>query len=299
MCVVALAAGCSAQPQENSALPLETRLERQIRVQYKVPPNVQVELAGRKPSEFSGYDLVEVVLSDGKQESRHEFLLSRDEKTLVRFQRLDISRDPYADIMGKIDLTGRPARGAPGARVTIVSYDDLQCPYCAQMHRSLFGDIMKDYGDQVRVVYKDFPLLSWARRAAINANCLLAQDADAYWSYVDTVHDQHRQVTARQPQEARYEELDRLARAAAAGRPVDRDRLGQCLKEQPDEAVRASLEEGRRLGLEGTPTLFVNGKRIPGAIPEDELRAVLDRALREAGAAPPRPAETAAAPPGE
>jgi protein-disulfide isomerase len=294
--VVVFTVGCSAQPQGASGPELEQRLERQVRVQYRVPPQVEVEIGSRKPSEFAGYDVVEVAIFDGRQRSNHEFLLSHDGKTLVRFQRMDISSDPYADIMAKIDLSGRASRGAADAKVVIVNYDDLQCPYCSQMHKTLFGGIMQEYGDRVRVVYKDFPLQAWARRAAINANCLLAQDEDAYWRYVDTVHDTHRQISARQPAPARNEELDRLAMEAASGRPVSEAGLAACLREQPDAAVRASLEEGAALGVEGTPTLFINGIRIPGAIPGEQLRTVLNRALRDAGVEPPeRPAEAAAA----
>ncbi len=72
----------------------------------------------------------------------------------------------------------------------IVGFDDLECPFCAKMHAELFPALLERYKDQVRIVYRDFPLSQhpWATRAAIDANCVGAQSTPGYWNLVDHIH---------------------------------------------------------------------------------------------------------------
>ena len=93
--------------------------------------------------------------------------------------KLDLSKDPFAEIMKKIDVSGRPTRGNSQAKVVAVNYDDFECPFCSRMHQTLFPQLLKEYGDRVVFIYKDFPLAEihpWATHAAVNANCLAAQN---------------------------------------------------------------------------------------------------------------------------
>ena len=72
--------------------------------------------------------------------------------------------------MSKIDIKDRPIRGAKSAKVVVVNFDDFECPYCSQMHKTLFPDILKEYADRVTFVYKDYPLAEihpWAIHAAV------------------------------------------------------------------------------------------------------------------------------------
>ena len=105
--------------------------------------------------------------------------------------RFDLTTDPYAEIMKKIDVSGRPTRGNKDAKVTIVNYDDFECPFCSRMHATLFPGLFKEYGDRVLFIYKDYPIEEihpWAMHAAVDANCLAAQNNDAYWEYADYLH---------------------------------------------------------------------------------------------------------------
>ncbi len=89
-----------------------------------------------------------VTLSYRGQTQTRELLLSKDGKTLLSMVKMDLTRDPQADVMAKIDLTGRPVRGNKDAKVTVVVYDDFQCPYCSRMHQTL-NDVLKSYGDRI------------------------------------------------------------------------------------------------------------------------------------------------------
>ncbi len=106
--------GCVAQ----SAPPdLVRKIEHQVRTFYSLPPDVKVTVGSVTPSsEVPGYDSIAVKLDDGGKQKDYTFLLSKDRATMLRVTKFDLSKDAYSDLMSKIDVTGRPSRGAKGAR---------------------------------------------------------------------------------------------------------------------------------------------------------------------------------------
>lgn len=277
--------GCSAQ----SAPPdVARKVEREVRAHYSLPADMKITVSPTKPSEFPNYDAITVTLDDGRRKQDLDFLLSKDEKTLVRFAKMDLTRDPYAELMQKIDVTGRPTRGNKDAKVVAINFDDFECPFCSRMHQQIFPAIFKEYGDRVLFIYKDFPLEEihpWAVHAAVDANCLAAQNNDAYWDYADYLHGNQRSISG--TRDTQFAELDKQATLQAQKHSLDVPKLQACVKAQDERAVRASMHEGEALDVSATPMMFVNGQKVDGAVPPDTLREVLDRALKDAGVAPP------------
>ena len=278
---------------------LEQRIERRIRTAEDVSATVKVIVSSPRASEFPNYDAVTVTFDDDGKKQNQEYLLSTDQKMLMRMTRIDLSKDPYAENLRKIDVKGRPARGNPNSKVVAVNYDDFQCPYCARVHQTLFPELLKEYGDRVAFIYKDFPLSEihpWAVHAAVNANCLAAQSNDAYWDFADYTHANRQSVNAEKGLDNQLAALDRITMTEAAKFGLDSAKLRSCVKAQNDEAVKASVKEGESLGISGTPTMFVNGQMIDGAQPASEFRALFDSALLQAGVpaptTPPAPAPT-------
>lgn len=290
--------GCSAQ---STSPEVARRIEQQVRIFYTIPARVKVILGPIKPSEFPNYDALTITFDGGEKKQTYDFLLARDGKTLLRMTKLDLSKDPYAEVMKKIDVSGRPTRGNSKAKVVAVNYDDFECPFCSRMHQTLFPDLLKEYGDRVEFIYKDFPLAEihpWATHAAVNANCLAAQNQDAYWDFADYVHANQKEVNADKSHDSQFAVLDRMALDQGQKHHLDSTKLQACIKTQQDDNVKASVHEGEALGVEATPTMFVNGEQVDGALSLSELRAVLDRALVQAGETPPpHPAPPPAAPP--
>ena len=279
--------GCSAQ---STSPDTAKAIERQVRSYYKLPPDVQVSIGPVRPSEFANFDAVKLTFSKGTRKDEYDFLLSKDNKTLVKMTKMDLTKDPNAEIMKKMDVRNRPTRGNKDAKVVVVNYDDFQCPFCSRMHQTLFPQIYKEYGDKVLFIYKDYPLAEihpWAIRAAVNANCLAALNNDAYWDYADYLHANQQTVSAQQGHDAQNAFLDRAAVLQGQQRGVDSAKLAACIKTQDDNAVKASIKEGDAVGVTATPTLFVNGEEMDGALPIAEVRAILDRALLQAGVQPP------------
>ena len=277
--------GCAAQSAPSD---IAQRVEREVRVHYSLPAEMKIIVGATRPSEFPNYDALTVTLDDGRHKQELAFLLSKDQKTLVRFTKMDLTADPYAEIMKKIDVTGRPTRGNKDAKVVAINFDDFECPYCSRMHQQIFPVIFKEYSDRVLFIYKDFPLEEihpWAVHAAVDANCLGVQNNDAYWDYADYVHGNQRSING--TREAQFAELDKQATVQGQKHNLDMQKLQACVKTQDERAVRASMREGEALDVNATPQMFVNGRKVDGAVPPEELRQVLDRALKDAGVAPP------------
>ena len=309
--------GCSAQALSPEA---NQRIERQVRSHFKLPDVISVTLGTPKASEFAGYDTLPITFEGGGQKNTYDFLLSKDGKKLLRLTTIDVTPEAYArsvaqdaatrreqaDLMKKINVSGRPWRGAGSPKVTIVVYDDFQCPYCATMYHALFADSMKEYADRLRIILKDYPLFEihpWAKRAAIDSNCLAEQNNDAYWDFSDYVHANQNEITGpgRDPK-ASLARLDAAALDAGKKHQLDGKILQACLKSQPDALLNASVKEAETLGVSSTPTLFINGDKLAGALTESELRQEIQAALRGAdllaavAAAPPPVPAAAPAP---
>lgn len=257
------------------------RITSEIRSRYNVPPQVTISVSEPKAGTTPGYDDLVVSFTGGANTTHHDFLISADRKTLAHVEKIDISQD----LMSKIDVKGRPVKGNPSAKVTVINFDDFQCPFCSRMHSTLFENVFKDYADRIKVIYKDYPLIEihpWAMHAAIDGNCLGEQNAPAYWDFADYIHANQKQMAGKSRTDA-FQNIDNLAKEQAQKHQLDADKLQACMQKQDETAVRASMAEADKLGVDSTPTLFINGERLTGVMPEAELRAILDRALADSG----------------
>ncbi len=289
--------GCAAQSVSPE---LAQKIERQVRSYYKVPAELKVLVGPASPSpDFPNYESVVVTIDNGERKQDLNFLVSKDHSSLIRMNKFDLNKDPYATTMSKINTAGRPTRGAKASKVVVVNFDDFECPFCSRMHQELFPEILKEYGDRVTFIYKDYPLVEihpWATHAAVDANCLAAQNNDAYWDFADYIHANQHEVSNEKTPAARLDALDKLAMLQGQKHSLDTVKLQSCIKAQDDSAVKASMKEAESVGVEATPTMFINGEKIDGAVPPTELRAALDRALRDANLPVPDHAVASTAP---
>jgi protein-disulfide isomerase len=289
--------GCVAQ---STSPDLNKKIERQVRSYYKIPPEIHV-LVGTlsASSELPNYESVIVTIDNAGKKQDLTFLVSKDHASMMRVIKFDLGKDPFAETMSKIDTSGRPVRGAKASKVVVVNFDDFECPFCSRMHQTLFPQILKEYGDRVTFIYKDYPLVEihpWATHAAVDANCLASQNSDAYWDFADYIHSNQREVNNEKTPSARTDALDRLTISQGQKHNLDVGKLQSCIKAQDETAVKASMKEAEGVGVDATPTLFINGQKLDGAVPVSEVRAALDQALKDANLPVPEHAAVAAAP---
>ena len=293
------ALGCHAQsiaPAEKLSPETARRVEILIRSKSNVPSNYTVQIGPRTKSDVPGFSAINVTFSaDGKSSKPMPFLLSDDGKTLAQFNKFDISKDPKE----LVSASERPARGGPAnSPVVIVGFDDLECPFCARMHAQLFPALLDRYKNQVRIVYRDFPLDQhpWAMRAAVDTNCVGAHSQTGYWNLVDYIHAHAAELGGTEKSVTKANEtLDTLATEEGKRQNLNADEVKACIAKQDNTAVKASMKEAEALGVDSTPALFINGEKIEGAVPLEDVYRVIDNALVAAGQTPP-PAPASAAP---
>jgi protein-disulfide isomerase len=307
--VLIAALGCHAQPPEKTvpvvqagvALPPEIarRVEVMIRNRSQVTPDYTIIIGTPAASEVRGYDQLMISFSvDGKPGKPLPFLLSADGKTLAQFNKFDMS----ADLRTSVSDAGRPARGGPeSAPVLVVVFDDLECPFCARLNAELFPAIPDRYKDQVRVVYRDFPLSQhpWAMHAAVDANCLVSASSAGYWNYVDYVHAHAGEMGYDDKSLATSEkQLDKLALDEGSRQGINQQELVACVLKQDATRVKASVAEGLAdpLRLGSAPVLYINGEKVEGALPIQTIYDIIDHALIAEGRTPPPAASIPAQP---
>jgi protein-disulfide isomerase len=164
-----------------------------------------------------------------------------------------------------------PAAGAPGAPLTLVVFSDFQCPYCRQLEPTLAA-LQARFGDQLRLVWKDFPLPIHpeSRAAAAAARC--AGEQGAFWRYRDELF--RNQGDLSEPRLRMF--------AEALG--LDERAFAACLRSNRfDAIIEAKLDEGRALGVTSTPTMFINGVVVTGAVPQSRLEQLMRDELRLLG----------------
>ncbi len=132
------------------------RVEALLRSQAEFPPATSLSLKVVGPSELPGFDKLSAHFASALTGASGEvsLLISKDGSQLAQFTRYDIAADPRM----KVPSIGRPSKGGPAtAPVLVVGFDDLQCPYCAELHHKLFPALIEHYKDQVRIVYQSLP----------------------------------------------------------------------------------------------------------------------------------------------
>ncbi len=162
-------------------------------------------------------------------------------------------------------------RGNPTAPITIIEYSDFQCPFCRQFHPTML-QVLADYGDQVRWVYKHFPIDQihpQARPAAEASECVAEQKgSEGFWQFADALFQNQERLGS-----AFYREV-----AEQIG--IDIAQFDVCVNERKyQDKVEAQIQEGIRFGVIGTPGNFVNNVPVRGALPYVNLKTIIDEEL--------------------
>jgi protein-disulfide isomerase len=168
----------------------------------------------------------------------------------------------------EVPITGAPSKGPEYAPVTIVKFEDFQCPFCKQFQPTV-TELLSRYNGKIRLVHKDLPLDSihpQARQAAEAARC--ADDQGKFWSYHDILYANYPNVSE--------ENLKNLAKEVG----LDANGFDRCLGSGKFKAaVQRDLIDGTKLGVTGTPTFFINGREISGNQPLEIFGAIIDEEL--------------------
>jgi protein-disulfide isomerase len=182
---------------------------------------------------------------------------------------LSVERKGLEPARVEVEADGFPARGPEDAPVTIVEFSDFQCPFCYRLLPSL-RQVVEEYGDQVRLVFRQFPLSSLhpaAQKAAEAALC--ANDQGRFWEMHDAMFENQQALGV--------DQLKETARSLG----LDGAEFDSCLDSGQFAAeVAADLQAGRAAGVTGTPALFINGRFLSGARPFEDIAELVDDELQ-------------------
>jgi protein-disulfide isomerase len=166
---------------------------------------------------------------------------------------------------------GNPSLGPSDAKVTVIEFSDFQCPFCKRWRDDTLDALRKQYGDQIRIVYRDFPLTSLhpeAQKAAEAAGC--ANEQGKFWEFHDLLF--ANQATLGVDAYKQH--------AVTLG--LNAEQFNACLDgDKYASEVAADVKDGNSYGVSGTPTFFINGVRLVGAQPLAAFQSVIDQELKK------------------
>ncbi len=200
-------------------------------------------------------------------------LVSGNRKTITVGRLENMDEDPSAEVASKISLDNVPSKGGSDAQITVVEYSDFQCSYCARAAKDV-ADFLEDYQGKVRLFYKQFPLSfhKWAEEASIATLCAYDQANEKFWKLHDEIFAKQAEIKVADARET-FAEM-------ARGLGVDMEKYDQCVKsEETKKRVASDIEEGRSIGVSGTPTFVVDGFVISGGANMKAVRNAVDYRL--------------------
>lgn len=186
-------------------------------------------------------------------------------KRLEKEHKVTLSLEP---LRFDVNASGRPSLGPASAPVTLIEFSDFQCPYCKSLSSTL-KEVVKQYGDKVRLVFRQLPLASihpFAEKAAVASLCAEAQGH--FWEMHDLLFED----------QSKLQDEDLKNKAATLG--LDADAFNKCLDSGRFGAmINEDVLAGARAGVDATPTLFINGRFLQGGHPYEEIAAIIDEEL--------------------
>jgi protein-disulfide isomerase len=260
-----------------ASLPTEAEVNEFFRHMFGFDPNTSWTIQAIVPGDAPGVAHVVATIA-GQQRPTNLYILPGGKFAVVG-DAIPFGADPFAPLRAILNTKAKgPTRGPAAATVTIVEFSDLQCPFCRSAQPTI--DRLTSDFPNVRLVFQPFPLTmhKWALKAASYAECVHRQRPAAFWDFINGVYDGQATVT-----EAN---ADAKLAAAATAAGVDAPKAAACA-EQPDVylAIQRSLDFGKSIGVNSTPTLYLNGRKISniGDLSYEQLKAMLQFEISEAG----------------
>ncbi len=254
------AAGASASAAHHNAsetpLPSEEVVNAFLQQTFGYDPQLTWKIVSIKSSKADGLAEVNVQMSSPQGQGGQKFFVSADGKHAVVGDIIPFGKHPFeaARLELQKKVTG-PARGPANAPVMIVEFSDLQCPHCKEANPTIERLLKEE--PNIHFVFQDFPLPihNWAQKAAAYADCTSKLSNDAFWKFISSVYEAQAEITA----ENADQKLTELADKAG----VKGSDAAACSAQAETQAhIEASVNLGKALDVNSTPTLFINGRPV-------------------------------------
>lgn len=245
-----------ASPQDQQLL---SKVESYLRVLFGWGPDYKVKLGPVSPSQIPDLEEVPVSVNHEGHDENGTVYVTKDARFMFRGEIRDLSKDPFAENRAKIKLGDSPSTGPSTAKLTVVEFSDFECPHCQALYSIL--KVVEPEFPRVRFVYKNFPLQEihpWAMTAALAGRCVYKTVSNAaFLKFQDAIFTNQDAITA----DNAWDQVTSAAVSAGA----TADALHSCMTaSETKAAVDADIAEGKSLGVESTPTFFINGRAFQG-----------------------------------
>ena len=258
-------------------LPSEDTVNAFMQQMFGYDPSVTWKVIDIKPSRAEGLAEVTVLVSNPQGQQSNKLYISTDGQHALSGEIIPFGAHPFDAARKELDqgING-PARGPADASVTIVEFSDLQCPHCKQAQPTI-DKLMADEKN-ARLVFQNFPLPShdWAAKAAAYADCISRTSNDAFWKFMQSVYDAQTDITLANADE-------KLTGLGDKADPKGVDIAACAAKPETTGRVQHSIALGTSVDVTGTPTLFINGRKIANVngIPYDVLKNLVEFAAKQ------------------
>ncbi len=258
-------------------LPSEATVDSFLHQQFGYQKDLTWKISGIRPSPIPDLAEVNVVLASAQGQQLTKFYVSRDGLHAVVGEIIPFGAHPFDPAKAKLEkgLTG-PERGPKDAAVTIVEFGDLQCPACKAAQPAIEALVAAE--PTARFVFQNFPLEmhNWAAKGAAYADCVGRASNDAFWKFVAKTYETQSDITA--------ENADEKLTALADGAGVKGSEIAACaVKPETKAHVDASIALGKSVDVTGTPTLYINGRKIGSLDPRmsDVYKSLVEFAAKQ------------------
>lgn len=270
-----LVAAGMAQTEKKSAYN-KAELELYVRHLWVLLPTDTVTVGDPKPSDVPGMQEIRVKITRGQASGEELLYVTKDGGKILQGMAYDVNFNPFKKDLDKLKTSFQPSLGTPGATVVIVLFSDFECPYCKVEAQMLRQNLISTYPTQVRLYFIDFPLEQlhpWARAAAIGGRCVFHQDPASFWEYYDWVYSHQETITA--------DNLKSIVNIWSKDRKdIDTVQLTACMDtKETNKEVDGEIAKAKELEVGGTPTLFVNGRRVVNTEGWPNLKATIDNEI--------------------
>ena len=268
----------AAKPAASSdSLPSEATVDSFLQQTFGYQPEVSWKISSIKPAEVAGLAEVTVILASPQGQQLSRFYVSPDGKHALVGEIIPFGAKPFDPAKKLLEkgING-PARGPNDAPVTIVEFGDLQCPACKAAQPTIEALVAAE--PNARFVFQNFPLEmhNWAAKGADYADCVGRTSKDAFWRFIAKTYETQADITAENADE-------KLAAIADQAGVKGADVAACAVKPETKSRVDASIELGKSVDVNSTPTLFINGRKIGSLDPKmsDVYKSLVDFAAKE------------------
>ncbi len=257
----------------------KTEIVQHIRQEFKVPETTNLTVGPFHDSGIPNFLATTVAAQSDKGKQTEDFYATSDNRVFVMGKILNLGVDLRREALKTIVTTNQPSQGPAHAPVIIVEYADLECPMCGKLHLFLENDLLPKYGDKVRVIFKEFPLVQihdWSLTAAIANECVYKLKPEAFAPYRTLVFQNQSTTNAANVRDNLLGYADQVG--------VDRSSLAGCLDSKASmPRIDEGTSEAKKLEVQSTPTCFINGRMLVGFVSPDAYYKAVDEALQEGG----------------